>query len=75
LRSRVRDSFPAPNFSQAQRLSGYAKLFKVVKYPACQTYRPDGETGRHKGLKIPRRKVCRFDSGSGHQYNYLKTSL
>jgi hypothetical protein len=28
---------------------------------------PDGEIGRHKGLKIPRRKPYRFDSGSGHQ--------
>jgi chemotaxis protein MotA len=28
---------------------------------------PDGEIGRHKGLKIPRRKAYRFDSGSGHQ--------
>jgi hypothetical protein len=30
---------------------------------------PDGEIGRHKGLKIPRALICpcRFDSGSGHQ--------
>ena len=28
---------------------------------------PDGEIGRHKGLKIPRRKPCRFESGPGHQ--------
>ena len=28
---------------------------------------PDGEIGRHKGLKIPRRKPYRFKSGSGHQ--------
>ncbi len=30
--------------------------------------RPDGETGRHSGLKIRRRVMpsCRFDSGSGH---------
>ena len=27
---------------------------------------PDGGIGRHKGLKIPRRKLCRFESGSGH---------
>ena len=27
---------------------------------------PDGEIGRHKGLKIPRRKPYRFKSGSGH---------
>jgi hypothetical protein len=29
---------------------------------------PDGEIGRHKGLKIPRRKAYRFDSGSGHHW-------
>ena len=28
-----------------------------------------GETGRRKGLKIPRRKSCRFDSGHSHQLN------
>ena len=28
---------------------------------------PVGEIGRRMGLKIPRRKVCRFDSGTGHQ--------
>ncbi len=28
---------------------------------------PGGEIGRHKGLKIPRRKLYRFDSGPGHQ--------
>ena len=27
---------------------------------------PDGEIGRHKGLKIPRRKACGFDFRSGH---------
>ena len=30
---------------------------------------PDGEIGRHKGLKIPRRKPYRFKSGSGHHAN------
>ena len=32
---------------------------------------PDGEIGRHKGLKIPRpfNRPCRFDPGSGHQIN------
>jgi len=28
---------------------------------------PGGEIGRRRGLKIPRRKACRFDSGLGHQ--------
>ena len=36
--------------------------------PASRAFEgPDGEIGRHKGLKIPRRKPYRFDSGSGHQ--------
>lgn len=30
---------------------------------------PDGETGRHKRLKISRRRLCRFEPGSGHQMN------
>lgn len=29
-------------------------------------YRPGGEIGRLRGLKIPRRKACRFESGPGH---------
>ncbi len=28
---------------------------------------PGGEIGRRRGLKIPRRKVCRFESDPGHQ--------
>ena len=28
--------------------------------------RPGGGIGRRTGLKIPRRKACRFDSGPGH---------
>lgn len=28
---------------------------------------PVGEIGRHEGLKIPFRKECRFESGTGHQ--------
>ncbi len=28
---------------------------------------PGGGIGRRRGLKIPRRKVCRFESGPGHQ--------
>src|SRR6218665_4027393 len=28
---------------------------------------PDGGIGRRRGLKIPRRKVCRFESGLGDQ--------
>ena len=27
-----------------------------------------GEIGRRKGLKIPRRKACQFDSGQSHQH-------
>ena len=32
---------------------------------------PGGEIGRRRGLKIPRRKACRFDSGPGH-HNKIK---
>lgn len=32
-----------------------------------QDQSPGGEIGRRRGLKIPRRKACRFDSGPGHQ--------
>ncbi len=35
--------------------------------------RPDGETGRHKGLKIPRPlRLCRFDSGSGYHDDFQR---
>lgn len=29
--------------------------------------RPGGGIGRHKGLRSPRRKACRFESCPGHQ--------
>ena len=32
---------------------------------------PGGETGRRKGLKIPRREPCRFESGPGHTSKIL----
>ena len=36
---------------------------------------PDGEIGRHKGLKIPRSlRSCRFDSGSGHHLSSQENS-
>jgi ProP effector len=31
-----------------------------------RTFCPGGEIGRLRGLKIPRRKACRFESGPGH---------
>src|SRR2546427_1548568 len=36
-------------------------------------FSPGGETGRHKGLKIPRRVIpsCRFDPCPGHQFEGL----
>ena len=37
--------------------------------------RPDDEIGRRKGLKIPGRKACRFDSGSGHQKKTARKSV
>ena len=33
-------------------------------------HRPGGETARRKGLKIPRRKACRLESGPGYQASY-----
>ncbi len=37
----------------------------VVQKPIIRG--PDGEIGRHKGLKLPRLlQLCRFESGSGH---------
>ena len=36
--------------------------------------RPDGGTGRRSRLKIFRRKSCGFDSHSGHQIEFLRTS-
>ena len=39
----------------------------VVGDQTTSEFCPDGEIGRHKGLKIPRTKhPCRFDPGSGH---------
>src|SRR5260363_108569 len=37
-------------------------------------YGPGGEIGRRRGLKIPRRKACRFDSDPGHQPYPVKLS-
>lgn len=37
-------------------------LFICYHFPTC----PGGVTGSHKGLKIPRRKACGFDSRPGH---------
>lgn len=31
---------------------------------------PGGEIGRRRGLKIPRRKVCRFESDPGHHNRF-----
>ena len=56
--------------------SGHAAACKAVYAGSIPTSaskvlnrRPDDEIGRRKGLKIPGRKACRFDSGSGHQKN------
>jgi hypothetical protein len=44
------------------------RLNSVKKYVIIAVFaiRPGGEIGRRRGLKIPRRKACRFDSGLGH---------
>ena len=41
-----------------------ARDIRIIPFSA---YRPGGEIGRRRGLKIPRRKVCRFESDPGHQ--------
>ncbi len=33
---------------------------------------PGGEIGRRRGLKIPRRKVCRFESDPGHHIQKIR---
>ena len=38
-----------------------------IRIIPVSAYRPGGEIGRRRGLKIPRRKVCRFESDPGHQ--------
>ena len=51
--------------------------FRVAPPNECYIARPspDGEIGRHKGLKIPRRKPYRFDSGSGHHLQFLAPTV
>ncbi len=44
--------------------SGLYKFFTYVYN--SKSLSPGGEIGRRRGLKIPRRKACRFDSGPGH---------
>ena len=39
----------------------------ALSVPSAAPHGPGGEIGRRKGLKIPRRKACRFESGPGHQ--------
>ena len=54
----------APRFAPGPRSS---VLFSFRQQSPVAPTRPGGEIGRHKGLKIPRRKACRFESGPGHQ--------
>ena len=42
------------------------KASKICHNLRLHKYRPGGEIGRLRGLKIPRRKACRFESGPGH---------
>ncbi len=46
----------------------YAFLPRSVSYRAICLNCPGGEIGRRRGLKIPRREACRFDSGPGHHH-------
>lgn len=54
----------------------YRRLFVIVKkihiFAKENLSCPDGGTGRRTGLKIQRRKACRFDSGSGYNYQSVK---
>ncbi len=55
-------------------LVSFSSLERASKTLVESHYCPDGEIGRHKGLKIPRALTspCRFDSGSGHQTYILR---
>ena len=55
-----------------QRLAGAERRARVIiraasRRQATHHLGPGGEIGRRSGLKIPRRKACRFESGPGHQ--------
>lgn len=57
---------PPDNFQKSaynRCLRSPAAVIWTCSRPPC----PGGEIGRRRGLKIPRRKACRFDSGPGHQ--------
>ena len=41
--------------------------------PSWQQPCPGGETGRRRGLKIPRREACRFESDPGHHLSLWPT--
>ena len=65
---------PAPRAASEAGLAHSASVMTRVERRSMETpynaaSSPDGEIGRHKGLKIPRRVIppCRFESGSGHQ--------
>ena len=45
-----------------------SKKVGIISFLRCR----DGGTGRRTGLKIPRRKAFRFDSGSRHQTQIAK---
>lgn len=53
-------------FDSAPRLQHQACSRRGPVPEVIKTHGASGEIGIHKGLKIPRRKPCRFKSGLAH---------
>ena len=62
---------PSYHLSDQEFLLTTSSMAREIQSKICHNsrlhkYRPGGEIGRLRGLKIPRRKACRFESGPGH---------
>ena len=53
-----------------QTRKDFALQARIRRYNSDFFTSPGGEIGRRRGLKIPRRKVCRFESDPGHQNRF-----
>ena len=73
VRFRPQPPFPSRRAPSADQCSVKRRLVKSTEPIPDPTTRPGGEIGRHKGLKIPRLRPCRFDSGPGHQMSSILT--
>ena len=63
------DDFQAPHLVVFDASAASTPPWPLATARAARiAIRPGGETGRHKGLKIPRRRKppCRFESSPGH---------